>query len=195
MPAGGGSRLHVAGTAGGQVHRCEEPSGHPLPANRLTGKKIQAAYCCSPELRVRGRSACRRSFESAQQPPRIRSRISHRDGIVVAGLVLGHGYGEPFRPSDIGETCDTPSPVQDLCDRFLLLAERELPTGLLNGLYLHGGVVFGEWASAIRRSTARWRVGQPRSRRPGAGPGRGRSRVRVPRRGRWRRAGRNGEGR
>jgi hypothetical protein len=27
-----------------------------------------------------------------------------------------------------------------------LLAERELPTGLLTGLYLHGGVVFGEWA-------------------------------------------------
>jgi hypothetical protein len=39
-----------------------------------------------------------------------------------------------------------PAPVQDLCDRFLLLAERELPTGLLTGLYLHGGVVFGEWA-------------------------------------------------
>jgi hypothetical protein len=39
-----------------------------------------------------------------------------------------------------------PAPVQDLCDHFLLLAERELPTGLLTGLYLHGGVVFGEWA-------------------------------------------------
>lgn len=39
-----------------------------------------------------------------------------------------------------------PAPVQDLCDRFLELTERELPTGLLTGLYLHGGVVFGEWA-------------------------------------------------
>lgn len=39
-----------------------------------------------------------------------------------------------------------PAPVQDLCDRFLVLAEQELPTGLLTGLYLHGGVVFGEWA-------------------------------------------------
>jgi hypothetical protein len=39
-----------------------------------------------------------------------------------------------------------PVPVQDLCDRFLVLAERELPAGLLTGLYLHGGVVFGEWA-------------------------------------------------
>lgn len=39
-----------------------------------------------------------------------------------------------------------PAPVQDLCDHFLLLAERELPAGLLTGLYLHGGVVFDEWA-------------------------------------------------
>lgn len=39
-----------------------------------------------------------------------------------------------------------PVPVQDLCDHFLLLAERQLPSGLLTGLYLHGGVVFGEWA-------------------------------------------------
>jgi hypothetical protein len=39
-----------------------------------------------------------------------------------------------------------PAPVQDLCDRFPLLAERELPADLLTGLYLHGGVVFGEWA-------------------------------------------------
>ena len=29
---------------------------------------------------------------------------------------------------------------------ILTLAERELPTGLLTGLYLHGGVIFGEWA-------------------------------------------------
>ncbi|WP_410790421.1 hypothetical protein [Kribbella sp. C-35] len=40
----------------------------------------------------------------------------------------------------------TNTPVQDLCDHFQLLAEQELPTGLLTGLYLHGGVVFGEWA-------------------------------------------------
>ncbi|WP_427890670.1 aminoglycoside adenylyltransferase domain-containing protein [Kribbella sp. GL6] len=39
-----------------------------------------------------------------------------------------------------------PVPVQDLCDRFLLLAERDLPTGLLTGLYLCGGLAFGEWA-------------------------------------------------
>ncbi|MGW6196665.1 hypothetical protein ACWF0M_11020 [Kribbella sp. NPDC055110] len=39
-----------------------------------------------------------------------------------------------------------PAPVQDLCDHFLSLAERELPAGLLTGLYLHGGVVFDEWA-------------------------------------------------
>ncbi|MEU4383971.1 aminoglycoside adenylyltransferase domain-containing protein [Promicromonospora sp. NPDC023805] len=39
-----------------------------------------------------------------------------------------------------------PVPVQDVCDHFLALAERELPAGLLTGLYLHGGVVFGEWA-------------------------------------------------
>lgn len=39
-----------------------------------------------------------------------------------------------------------PASVQDLCDHFLVLAERELPAGLLTGLYLHGGVVFGEWA-------------------------------------------------
>jgi hypothetical protein len=38
-----------------------------------------------------------------------------------------------------------PAPVQDLCDRFLSLADRELPAGLLTGLYLHGGVAFGEW--------------------------------------------------
>jgi hypothetical protein len=39
-----------------------------------------------------------------------------------------------------------PAPVKDLCDRFLLLAEQELPAGFVTGLYLHGGVVFGEWA-------------------------------------------------
>ncbi|MEU8225062.1 aminoglycoside adenylyltransferase domain-containing protein [Kribbella sp. NPDC048915] len=39
-----------------------------------------------------------------------------------------------------------PAPVQDLCDRFLVLAEQELPDGLLTGLYLCGGVAFGEWA-------------------------------------------------
>lgn len=39
-----------------------------------------------------------------------------------------------------------PAPVQDLCDQFLLLAERELPAGLLTGLYLHGGLAFAEWA-------------------------------------------------
>jgi hypothetical protein len=39
-----------------------------------------------------------------------------------------------------------PSTVQDLCDYFVALAEQELPAGLLAGLYLHGGVVFGEWA-------------------------------------------------
>jgi Domain of unknown function (DUF4111) len=34
-----------------------------------------------------------------------------------------------------------PSPVQDLCDRFLSLAPRDLVTGL----YLTGGIGFGEW--------------------------------------------------
>jgi hypothetical protein len=38
-----------------------------------------------------------------------------------------------------------PAPVIDLCDRFLQLADRELPNGLLTGLYPHHGVVFGEW--------------------------------------------------
>ncbi|WP_329005257.1 DUF4111 domain-containing protein [Kribbella sp. NBC_00709] len=35
-----------------------------------------------------------------------------------------------------------PELVQDLCDRFLSLVDRELVTGL----YLHGGLAFGEWA-------------------------------------------------
>lgn len=34
-----------------------------------------------------------------------------------------------------------PGPVQDLCDRFLSLA----PHGLVTGLYLTGGIGFGEW--------------------------------------------------
>jgi hypothetical protein len=38
-----------------------------------------------------------------------------------------------------------PAPVQDVCDQFLLLASRGLPDGLVTGLYLHGGVAFGEW--------------------------------------------------
>jgi hypothetical protein len=38
-----------------------------------------------------------------------------------------------------------PDPVQDICDHFLSVASRGLPNGLLTGLYLHGGVAFGEW--------------------------------------------------
>ncbi|HZX06004.1 aminoglycoside adenylyltransferase domain-containing protein [Kribbella sp.] len=38
-----------------------------------------------------------------------------------------------------------PGAVRGLCERFLGLVEEELPAGLLTGLYLHGGVVFGEW--------------------------------------------------
>lgn len=34
-----------------------------------------------------------------------------------------------------------PEPVQDLCGRFLSLA----PEGLVTGLYLTGGLGFGEW--------------------------------------------------
>src|SRR4051812_32842330 len=37
-------------------------------------------------------------------------------------------------------------PVRDLCERYLGLVERELPVGLVTGVYLRGGVVFGEWA-------------------------------------------------
>ncbi len=40
-----------------------------------------------------------------------------------------------------------PGPVQAVCDHFLTVAARELPDGLLTGLYLHGGVAFGEWAA------------------------------------------------
>ena len=39
-----------------------------------------------------------------------------------------------------------PGPVRDLCERYLGLVERELPVGLVTGVYLRGGVVFGEWA-------------------------------------------------
>ncbi|WP_432886535.1 hypothetical protein ACQPYH_03705 [Kribbella sp. CA-245084] len=39
-----------------------------------------------------------------------------------------------------------PAPVRELCERYLLLVERELPVGLVTGVYLRGGVVFGEWA-------------------------------------------------
>ncbi|MFF0270882.1 aminoglycoside adenylyltransferase domain-containing protein [Kribbella sp. NPDC004536] len=39
-----------------------------------------------------------------------------------------------------------PAPVRELCDRYLSLVERELPPDLLTGLYLHGGLAFGEWA-------------------------------------------------
>ncbi|HEY3559887.1 MAG TPA: aminoglycoside adenylyltransferase domain-containing protein [Kribbella sp.] len=40
-----------------------------------------------------------------------------------------------------------PRPVQEVCDQFLLLVRRELPEGFLTGLYLHGGLAFGEWES------------------------------------------------
>jgi hypothetical protein len=36
---------------------------------------------------------------------------------------------------------DLPPPVAEVCDRFL----RTAPTGLVAGLYLHGGLAFGEW--------------------------------------------------
>lgn len=39
-----------------------------------------------------------------------------------------------------------PGPVRAMCDHFVAVAARELPAGLLTGLYLHGGVAFGEWA-------------------------------------------------
>ncbi|WP_185759066.1 aminoglycoside adenylyltransferase domain-containing protein [Kribbella jejuensis] len=45
-----------------------------------------------------------------------------------------------------GRAVTLPGPVRELCDRFLLLVERELPPGFVTGLYLHGGLAFGEWA-------------------------------------------------
>lgn len=44
-----------------------------------------------------------------------------------------------------GRVVALPAPVREVCDQFLSLVRRELPEGFLTGLYLRGGLAFGEW--------------------------------------------------